>query len=418
MSSGTVSVPDGKYSIRQIFSLSFDDYKKSACLSPEQLTAASCIMKCRTGELGRNYYQCSECGAIKIAARSCGNRNCPNCQAVNKAVWLEERKGELIDAPYFHIVGTLPHELNPLIAANKKILYELLHRSMGKSLVELSRDPKYLGASPGIMQILHTWDQQLQYHVHVHCVISGGGLTKDGKLVTLDKDASFFIPKKVVSVLYRGKFMAELKQLYDDKKLTIPDTARKLAFRRNWQSFIDSLYSKDWNVYIKQTFNGNGNAIEYLSRYANRIAISNSRIISYTKDSVTFTYRDRKDDGKKKECTLSSSEFIRRFLQHVLPKGFQKIRYYGFLNNSRRKKNMEVIFSLQGGRKYTPRFDRTSPMDKIISAAWGSDALKCPECGKMCMEYVMSQEEMDRLYERPAMRPVSASRHPARARSA
>ena len=418
MSPGTASVPDGKYSIRQIFALSYDEYKSSACLSPEQLTAASCITKCRTGELGHNYYQCSECGALKIVPRSCGNRNCPSCQAVDKAVWLEERKGELIDAPYFHIVGTLPHELNPIIAANKKVLYELLHRSMGTSLSDLSKDPKYLGASPGIMQILHTWDQQLQYHVHVHCVVSGGGLTKDGKLVTLDKDASFFIPVKVVSVLYRGRFMAGLKELYEGKKLAIPDTARKLAFRRNWQTFVDSLYSKDWNVYIKQTFNGNGNAIEYLSRYANRIAISNSRIISYTKDSVTFSYRDRKDGGKKKEYTLSSSEFIRRFLQHVLPKGFQKIRYYGFLNNSRRKKNMEIIFSLQGGRKYEPRFDRSSPIDRVISAAWGTDGLKCPECGKMCMEFLMSGKELERLSALPDMRPVSSLRRPARARSA
>lgn len=289
---------------------------------------------------------------------------------------------------------------------------------MGTSLSDLSKDPKYLGASPGIMQILHTWEQQLQYHVHVHCVVSGGGLTKDGKLVTLDKDASFFIPVKVVSVLYRGRFMAGLKELYEGKKLAIPDTARKLAFRRNWQTFVDSLYSKDWNVYIKQTFNGNGNAIEYLSRYANRIAISNSRIISYTKDSVTFSYRDRKDGGKKKEYTLSSSEFIRRFLQHVLPKGFQKIRYYGFLNNSRRKKNMEIIFSLQGGRKYEPRFDRSSPIDRVISAAWGTDGLKCPECGKMCMEFLMSGKELERLSALPDMRPVSSLRRPARARSA
>lgn len=386
-----------KYRIRQIFSAAFDSYRDTHSLSPEQVSAGLCIMRCKTGELGKNYYECSECGYVKIVPRSCGNRNCPNCQAVGKAAWLEERKGELIDAPYFHIVGTLPHELNPLLAANKKPMYELLHRSMGKSLVELAGDPKHLGASPGIIQVLHTWDQQLRYHVHVHCVVSGGGLTRDKKLITLPKDAGFFIPVKALAKLYRGKFMAGLKSLHSSGKLVVPETAKKLASPDGWKPFLDKLYGMDWNVYIKQTFNGNGNAIEYLSRYTNRIAISNHRVLSVTDESVTFSYTDRKDGGKKKTLTVSPEKFICRYLQHVLPKGFQKIRYYGFLNNSTRKKNLESIFSQQGGRKYTPKFDRTSPLDVIAPAAWNINPKKCPCCGKDALEYITSSMELGKI---------------------
>ena len=408
----------GKYKIRQIFASSFNSYRDTHSLSPEQESAGLCIMNCRTGSLGSSYYQCSECGHLKIVPRSCGNRNCPNCQAVAKAVWLEERKGELVDAPYFHIVGTLPHELNPLIAANKKPMYELLHRSMGKALVELAGDPRYLGASPGIIQVLHTWDQQLRYHVHVHCVVSGGGLTRDKKLVILPKDAAFFIPVKALAKLYRGKFMAGMKDLRSSGKLAIPETAKKLASSDGWKSLLDTLYGIDWNVYIKQTFNGNGNAIEYLSRYTNRIAISNNRVLSVTDDSVTFSYVDRKDGGKKKQLAVTPEEFIRRYLQHVLPKGFQKIRYYGFLNNSRRKKNLETIFSLQGGRKYTPKFDRTSPVEDIIAAAWGTSSRRCPCCGKDTMHYVTNSREIEALEASAGMMPKMSAGRPARARPA
>ena len=394
---GTVKaspLPGGKFMIQQIFLSAFRDFKTSSQLTAEQLSAAECIMKCKTGELGYNYYQCSECGHIMRVPCSCGNRNCPNCQAVAKEAWLEERKGELIDAPYFHIVGTLPHELNPLLAANKKILYELLHRSMGKSLVELSNDTQYLGATPGIIQIIHTWDQQLNYHVHVHCVISGGGLDEKGKLIVLKPGTSFFIPVKVIAAMYRGKFMAGLRDLYNAGKLTLPKSLASLAAPDDWKAYISNLYKIDWNVYIKQTFNGNGNAIEYLARYANRIAISNNRIVSVSGDTVTFSYIDRKDNCRKKEMTVTHQEFIRLFLQHVIPKGFQKIRYYGFLSNSTRKKNLETIFAQQGGRKYEPRFDKSTPLDAIVTSVWGGHVNECPCCGNDTMEFISSTREI------------------------
>ena len=408
----------GKYIIQKIFSDHFPAYREAHSLSPEQVSAANCIMQCKTGDLGYNYYECSECGHVVKVPRSCGNRNCPSCQAVSKAAWLEERKGELIDAPYFHVVGTLPHELNPVIAANRKPLYELLQKSMGKTLVELTNDPDYLGASPGIIQILHTWDQKLNYHVHIHCVVSGGGLTKDKQLITLPKDASFFIPIKVVSTLYRGKFLDGLKKLYGTGKLVIPESEKDLASANSWNCFISQLYKTEWNVHIKQTFNGNGNAIEYLSRYTNRIAISNSRILSYSDGNVTFSYTDRKDGGKKKELTLTAHEFIRRYLQHVIPKKFQKIRYYGFLNNSTRKKNLKIIFSQQGGRKYTPKFDRSSSIDEIVSAAWGMEGRKCPCCGNNTLTFIIPDIEIQEIEASTGKRPKVSFSQRQRARPA
>ena len=397
----------GKFPIRDIFASAFDQYRKLHPVTPEQASAAQCIINCKTGALGYNYYQCQDCGHIQVVARSCGNRNCPNCQAVNKAIWLEERKGEVIDAPYFHVVGTLPHELNPLLAVNRKILYELLHRSMGHAVVEIARDTTYLGATPGIVQVIHTWDQQLDYHVHVHQVVSGGGLDKNKQLVTLPKDAGFFAPVKVIAMLFRGKFLDGLKNLYNGGRLALPASLPQLSNPCGWKDFVDGLYGKDWNVYIKETFNGNGNAIEYLARYANRIAISNSRIISFDEKSVTFKYIDRKDGCRVKTLTLPILDFIRRFLTHILPKGFQKIRYYGFLSNSTRKKNLSLIFLQQGGRRYEPRFGAGTPLEDVASLAWNFDIKKCPCCGKSSMSFILTSQELD------AVRPGSCF-HPAR----
>lgn len=387
----------GKYAIRDILATVFDRYRKSYPVTPEQASAVQCIIRCKTGDLGYNYYECQECGYVQKVSRSCGNRNCPNCQAVEKALWLEQRKSEVIDAPYFHIVGTLPHELNPLLTANRKALYELLHQSMGRTVTQLAGEEKYLGASPGIIQILHTWDQKMDYHVHVHQVVSGGGLTRDRKLVTLPKDAGFFIPVKVVAQVMRGKFLDGLKRLYDAGRLTLPAGYPALSNPCGWKDFIDGLYRKEWNVHIKETFNGNGNAIEYLARYANRIAISNSRIVSFDEETVTFEYIDRKDDCRKKRLALPILEFIRRFLTHVLPKGFQKIRYYGFLNNSTRRKNLDLIFKQQGGRKYEPRFDKDTPVGDIASMAWGIASGKCPCCEKLGVMFALTSEELDHL---------------------
>ena len=396
----------GRYKIRQIFTAHFQEYAETHSLSPEQETAGQCIMNCKTGSLGNNYYQCRECGEVRIVPRSCGNRNCPNCQAVQKALWLEARKEELIDAPYFHVVGTLPHELNPLLAANKKVLYELLHRSMGQTLVTLSKDPRHLGAVPGIIQVLHTWDQQMRYHVHVHCVVSGGGLDEHGKLVVLRrryKGKAFFIPVRVVSKMYRGKFLDGLKALWEEGKLNLPGKTGNLKNSYEWQEFINRLYHIKWNVYIKETYQGKGNAIEYLAKYTNRIAISNQRVIGEKDGIVSFYYLDRKDGNKRKIARIPAPEFIRRFLQHVVPKGFQKIRYYGYLSNSVRKARLENIFRQQDGRKYHAAFSKKSPIEEIVLAISGKDIRICPYCSKPAMAFIWSDTTWHNSHSGPAV---------------
>lgn len=291
----------------------------------------------------------------------------------------------MIDAPYFHVVFTIPHELNPLFLANQKLLYDLLHKCCSETLVELSQNKRYLGALPGIIQVLHTWNQELDYHVHMHCIISGGGVTSDLKL-RQSKD-SFFIPVKVLRNKFRGKFLANLEKLYNDGKLTVPDSVSYLKDPVQWDSFRDSLYRKDWCPYIKETFNGFGNAIEYLGRYTNKIAISNSRIESVGPDTTTFSARGIRPGDPRRTITLKNTEFIRRFLLHVLPSGYQKIRYYGFLNNRKKSFYLRLIFELQGSQRFKSRFTTLST-EELMKVCFNVDIRKCPVCGNSTLETV------------------------------
>ena len=314
--------------IQQIFNASWISYSQTHTISNEQFKAATSIMACKSGSLGCNVSVCDECGHQEIHNNSCRNRCCPNCQGVMKELWIDARRSEVIDGSYFHVVFTVPSELNPLIISNQKLLYALLHDASSATLLELSASKKYLGATPAIIQVLHTWGQELNYHPHIHCIISGAGLTSEMKLVSSRPD--FLIPVRVLGAMFKGKFMASLEHLYRSGSLVLSDSCRSLAANSDWISFRDSLYRKDWCPYIKETFNGFGNAIDYLGRYTHRIAISNSRIEKVTESEVSFWARDYRS-SERKIVTLSHEEFIRRFLQHVLPKGFQKIRYYGLL---------------------------------------------------------------------------------------
>lgn len=353
------------------------------------MKAASSILKCKTKDMGCNISSCSECGFVDTHYNSCRNRNCPNCQAVLKEKWIDARRAEVIDAPYFHVVFTIPHELNSLIYCNQNLLYSLLHKAAAQTLLELSGDPKYLGATPGIIQVLHTWGQNLSYHPHLHCIISGAGLTKDMKLKK--SKTSFFIPIRVLRDKFKGKFLALLKKLFLKDSLTFAGDCASLAFSGDFSSFCDSLYTKDWCPFIKETFNGFGNAIEYLGRYAHRIAISNARILSVSDTKVTFNAKDYRT-GETRAVELSNTEFIRRFLMHVLPDGFQKIRYYGFLNNRCRSKNLKLIFRIQGHQQFKARFACMNTSD-ILRLVWGINIHTCPCCG--CAD---SMHHMYRLY--------------------
>lgn len=343
-----------------------------------QRKTSRAILNCKTGTLGGNLSLCPDCGHTEFHYNSCRNRHCPNCQAVKKEIWVDKRRAEVIDSPYFHVVFTLPHELNPLLYSNQQLLYGFLHRCCAETLLELSHDKKYLGATPGIIQILHTWNQEMDYHVHMHCIVSGGGLTKDHKLRRSKRN--FFIPIKVLRDKFKGKFLAGLDSFYKSRSLFFSASCINLRNSYAWNSFRDSLYEKDWCPYIKETFNGFGNAIEYLGRYTHKIAISNSRILSVSQELVTFSARGKKPEEPRRSITLSNLEFIRRYLMHVLPSGFQKIRYYGFLNNRYKSENLKLIFTLQGHQRFRERYAGLS-IPELLKAVWKIDLRICPECG-------------------------------------
>ena len=373
------------YPIREIFSRSFDAYLQQHSVSAQQRRAALAIRDCKTGRLGFNSSLCGECGHVEIHSSSCRNRHCPSCQSVLKELWIDQRRAEVLDAKYFHIVFTVPHDLNPLFLANRKLLYSLLHQAASQTLLTLAHDRRYLGAEPGIIQVIHTWGQNLSFHPHVHCIVSGAGLTRDLKL--RKSGNSFFIPVKAASKMFRGKFMAGLKQYRASGRLVLPASFPDPSGPVNWQDLVDDLYDTDWVAYIKETFNGFGNAIDYLGRYTHRVAISNGRILDVTDETVTFWYRDYRDGYARKEMLISHEEFIRRFLMHVLPKGFQKIRYYGFLANPVKKKKLRILFRLQGHQTFRARFSADTPKDTILSSL-GIDVRTCPCCGRPAMRYI------------------------------
>ena len=367
------------YKIQQIWNDSYDSFlSQEHFLSDVQGKASRAILNCKSGKLGCSISQCPDCGHLEFHNNSCRNRSCPNCQTVNKEIWVDKRRAEVIDAPYFHVVFTLPHELNLLAYCNQKLLYGLLHRCCAETLLELSSDKKYLGATPGIIQVLHTWNQEIDYHVHMHCIVSGGGLTADHKI--RKSSGSFFIPVRVLRDKFKGKYLSGLDALYKSQKLTFPSSCQKLRNPYYWSEFRDSLYRKDWCPYIKETFNGFGNAIEYLGRYTHKVAISNSRILSVDERQTVFSAKGKRPGDPRRTITLDNTEFIRRYLMHVLPPGFQKIRYYGFLNNRGKSKNLKLIFTLQGHQCFREKY-RGFSMAELLKSVWNIDILICPECG-------------------------------------
>lgn len=374
-----------KYKIQQIFEYGWNDFSSVSHISSVQEKTAFAIMNCKSGNLGCSVSQCQDCGHTEIHNNSCRNRNCPNCQAVLKEIWVDKRRAEVIDSSYFHVVFTLPHELNPLIYCNQKLLYSLFHRCCSETLLELSQDKKYLGATPGIIQVLHTWNQELNYHVHMHCIISGGGLTKSQQLQRAK--GAFFIPVRVLRDKFKGKYLSLLETYYQNGRLCFSHSCEDLRNSYSWNEFRNKLYTRDWCPFIKETFNGFGNAIEYLGRYTHKIAISNSRILSVSETETTFSARSRIPGGPRREITLKNKEFIRRFLLHILPPGFQKIRYYGFLNNRMKSRNLRLIFKLQGYQKFKRKFADMS-MAELLKAVWNCNIRICPVCGCMNMTQI------------------------------
>jgi hypothetical protein len=307
-------------------------------VSPQQHKALRDIGACRTSALGGHLEQCDQCGHSVIAYDSCRNRHCPKCQFSAREKWLNERAKELLPAPYFHLVFTLPQDLAPLALQNQKVVYNLLFRAVSQTLLEIAADRKHLGARIGFLAVLHTWGQNLHHHPHLHCVVPGGGISLDGSRWISCRN-SFFLPVRVLSRLFRGKFLAFFREAHQQGQLSFFGNCACLEESDAFQRFAKRLKKSEWVVYSKPPFGGPEQVLKYLSRYTHRVAISNSRLISLKDGQVSFHWRNYRTD-QVSVMTITAVEFLRRFLQHVLPPGFVKIRHFGWLANRYRKDNL------------------------------------------------------------------------------
>jgi len=358
--------------VQDVFSKFYTAYQNEYSPNKMQSCASRCIIACRTSELGATVYKCNSCEHTSVSYNSCKNRHCPLCQGVKKAVWVDKRNKDIIDAPYFHLVFTMPSELRMLIYQNQKLLYNLMHKCVSETLLELAKDKKYLGAQIGFFSILHTWGQNLDYHPHIHVVVLAGGLTKNNSWI--NTSSKFFIPVKVLSKMFCGKFLHFLKKLYKGEQLKFYGGSVKFQTKKIFNKLIDDCYKTNWYSYSKKTFSGPVAVLKYLGNYTHRIAIANSRIVSMDNDTVTISVKDYKDKSRKKRITLTGVEFIRRFLMHVLPKGFVKIRHYGILASRNKKVKLALCRKLTSSPQYKERFEGLTTTE-IISNLIGKDVL-------------------------------------------
>jgi hypothetical protein len=329
------------------------------------------IVRCRTAVLGGHLDECTRCGHRAISYNSCRNRHCPKCQAGARECWLEKRRQELLPTPYVHVVFTLPRPLAPLALQNKKVVYDLLFRTSAQTLLEVAHDQKHLGAEIGFFSVLHTWSQKLELHPHVHCVVPAGGLSADRKRWIKPRYA-FFLPVKVLSRVFRGKFVAALKRAFQDGQLSFHGDLRLLAQPKTFAAWLRTLFRKDWVVYSKPPFGGPDYVLRYLGRYTHRVAISNHRLVSFADHQVIFRWRDSAHKNEQRRMTLSLDEFLRRFLLHLLPDGFVRIRNFGFLANRRRAAFLPLCFQLLGRTKHAEQ-DTPGAQDS-------RDLWLCPKC--------------------------------------
>jgi hypothetical protein len=294
------------------------------------------IERCRTAAMGGHVDQCSGCGHRAISYNSCRNRHCPKCQGQTRERWLEARRAELLPTPYAHVVFTLPHQLAPLALQNKEVIYGLLFHASAQTLIQIASDSTRLGAEIGFFSVLHTWNQKLQHHPHVHCVVAAGGLARDHMHWIHPLNRHFFLPKDVLSEVFRGKFLEGLRQIHASGKLRFHGLLEGWSQPRLFRSLIRQLSALRWVVYCKPPFGGPEHVLRYLGAYTHRVAISNRRLVCFQNDHVTFRWRDSAHGNKKRILTLPVEEFLRRFLLHVLPRGFVRIRHFGFLASRRR----------------------------------------------------------------------------------
>jgi len=360
-------------------------YRESHGLPVNHLRVMRAIEACRTAVLGGHKDKCDHCGHLEISYNSCRNRHCPKCQTLAKEKWIEARGKDLLPVEYFHVVFTIPSELNTLVLLNRKVMYDLLFCSVSETLMELANDRKHLGAKPGVICILHTWGQNLMEHPHIHCIVTGGGLD-GGSWVSCRK--GFLIPVRVMSALFRGKFLDLLQKSFKADNIVLSGSISQLKEPETFESFRRHLYNKKWVVYCKPPFDGAKGVLQYLGRYTHRIAISNNRILANQNGKVSFLWRDYADDNRQKTMTLKADEFIRRFLLHVLPHRFVRIRHFGLLANRNRKDNIALCREILA--------DKSSPKENLKKETWqeqllritGIDVTICPVCQKGKMQRI------------------------------
>jgi hypothetical protein len=347
-------------------------------LSTARWRAMRAIESCRTAALGGHVERCGDCGHQRVAYNSCRNRNCPKCQGLARARWLEDRQAELLDVPYFHVVFTVPAEIEVIAFQNQTVVYDILFRAAAETLRTIAADPKHLGAEIGFLAVLHTWGQNLMHHPHVHCLVPGGGIAPDGKSWTTSRPG-FFLPVRVLSRMFRGLFLHYLEKAFAAGDLLFFSAHRHLQEPAAFRRYLAPVHRTEWVIYAKAPFAGPRQVLDYVGRYTHRVAISNNRLLSMDDGKVRFRWKDYRDDNRQKTMTLDGGEFIRRFLIHVLPDGFHRIRYFGFLGNCQRARKLALCRELLGMAPPRPADPPVDYRDRF-EALTGRSLRECPHC--------------------------------------
>jgi hypothetical protein len=352
-------------------------------LLPDQRRVMAAIAACRTATLGGHVEQCNDCGMVRIAYNSCRDRHCPKCQGLARAEWLADRQADLLPVPYFHVVFTVPAAIAAIALQNKAVVYDILLKAAAETIRLIAADPKHLGSETGMIAILHTWGQTLTHHPHAHCVVPGGGLAPDGRWVGCKPN--FFLPVRVLSRLYRRLFLERLQAAFDKAELAFFGNLAHLAEPAVFAPHVSALRNVEWNVYAKRPFGGPQQVMEYLGRYTHRVAIANSRLVACESGDVRFRWMDYRANNKSKVMTLGADEFMRRFLLHVLPKGFRRIRHFGFLANACRTAKLAVIRAALQTPQPAPAAEHADYRERYAMLT-GHRIDLCPVCGGRMVE--------------------------------
>jgi len=387
-----------RWEVADVFRLYGEGYRAEHPLLRDQLKVMSLIERCRTPALGGHLDRCDACGYEIPSYNSCRNRHCPKCQTLAKERWLQERQEDLLPVGYFHLVFTLPHELNPLVLCNRRTLLALLFTAVADTLQAFAHDPQWrLQGQLGFLAVLHTWTQTLIDHFHLHCLVPGGVLREDGSWQSARQ--SFLFRTHSLAKAFRSRYLDLLGRCYHANTLLFAGSTSALGAPEEFARFVDALRQKPWIVYAKRPFAGPQQVLDYLGRYTHRVAISNHRILSVAEGRVTFSYRDRRDHSRKKQMSLGGQEFIRRFLLHVLPPGFMKIRHFGFLANPCKARSLQRIREQLGE---SPLPDAPQPPAETVAEMMlritGQDIGRCPRC---------RQGRLVRSAELPALLPIA-----------